>query len=135
MAHVNDVDRRSRDDTLGTWFCLPPSREVTPLVSDIESSDVPWTEAVVLVCTKCSRKIAGDESLADALKKTLKLAFKDAGFGKNVRSVTSSCLDICPKDRVAIAVAKRRADTRAITVDPKIDDVALFTEVKKLALP
>jgi NADH:ubiquinone oxidoreductase subunit E len=104
-------------------------------VSNIESADIPWSEAVVMVCTKCSRKIVGDESLADSIKKTLKHSFKEAGFGKNVRSVTSSCLDICPKDRVAIAIVRRHAGTRAITVDPKIDDQSLFTEVKTLAVP
>ena len=29
-------------------------------MSQIESADVPWSEAVIMVCTKCSRKIIGD---------------------------------------------------------------------------
>jgi hypothetical protein len=103
-------------------------------VADVEAADVPWSEAVVMICTKCSRKIVGNEDLADSMKKTLKHAFKEAGFGKSVRSVTSSCLDICPKDRVAIAVVRRHAGTRAVNVHPKIDAKTLFSEVRKLAV-
>lgn len=102
-------------------------------MSQIENADVPWSDAVVMVCTKCSRKLVGDESLADQMKKTLKSAFKEGGLGKHVRTVTSSCLDICPKERVAIAVMCRNDGTHAITVDPKIDDRSLFDQVKKLA--
>lgn len=101
-------------------------------MSDVESADIPWSEAVVMVCTKCSRKIVGDERLAEEMKKTLKSSFKENGYGKSVRSVTSSCLDICPKDRVAIAVIRRHGDARAITVHPKIDDKTLFSEVRRL---
>jgi predicted metal-binding protein len=104
-------------------------------MTDVEPAEIPWSEAVVMVCTKCSRKIVGDESLADSFKKTLKSSFKENGFGKSVRTVTSSCLDICPKERVAIAVLRRNAGTRAITVSPKIDERTLFEEVKKLAVP
>ncbi len=104
-------------------------------MSDVENAEIPWSEAVVMVCTKCSRKIVGDESLADSMKKTLKSSFKENGYGKSVRSVTSSCLDICPKDRMAIAVVRRNAGTRAVTVDKKISDRALYEEVKKLAIP
>ncbi len=86
-----------------------------------------------MVCTKCSRKIIGDESLADHFKKSLKHSFKEAGFGKTVRTVTSSCLDICPKDRVAIAVLRRNAGAKAVTVEEKISEADLFAEVKKLA--
>ena len=104
-------------------------------MSEVESAEVPWSEAVVMVCTKCSRKIVGDEALADTMKKALKLSFKEAGLGKSVRSVTSSCLDICPKDRVAIAVARRNHGTLAITVEANIKDRDLFEQVRKLAAP
>lgn len=104
-------------------------------MSDVETAEVPWSEAVVMVCTKCSRKIVGNEDLADRFKKVLKGSFKDAGLNKNIRTVTSSCLDICPKDRVAIACVRRGGTTRAVTVEPNINETELFTEVRKLALP
>ena len=101
-------------------------------MSQAESADIPWSQAVVMVCTKCSRKIVGDESLADSFKKSLKLSFRDAGYAKNVRTVTSSCLDICPHERVTIAVLKPGAKAQAITVEPKIGESELFEEVQKL---
>lgn len=102
-------------------------------MNKVESADVPWSDAVVMICSKCSRKLVGDEALADQFKKSLKTSFKESGLGKSVRTVTSSCLDICPKDRVAIAVLRRSAGTKAVTVDAKISDAALFSEVKLLA--
>ncbi len=100
----------------------------------IEKADVPWSDAVVMVCTKCSRKIVGDERLADEFKKTLKSAFKEAGLGKRVRSVTSSCLDVCPKNRVAIAVVRRNDGTEVVTVEPDIKESELFARVCAMAV-
>ncbi len=100
----------------------------------IKKADVPWSDAVVMVCTKCSRKIVGDEKLADDFKKSLKSAFKDAGLGKRVRSVTSSCLDVCPKNRMAIAIVRRNNGTEVVTVEPNILETELFERVRAMAV-
>lgn len=102
-------------------------------MSQVENAEIPWSDAVVMVCTKCSKKIVGDERLADDFKKSLKGSFKDAGIGKRVRTVTSSCLDVCPKGRMAVAVAMRNHGTKMVTVDADIKERDLFDEVRKLA--
>lgn len=102
--------------------------------NSIEKADVPWSDAVVMVCTKCSRKIVGDEQLADDIKKSLKSCFKEAGLGKRVRSVTSSCLDVCPKNRVAIAIVRRNNGTEIVSVEPDIKATELFERVRAMAV-
>ncbi len=57
--------------------------------------------ALVAVCAKCD----GDPK---ALRRRLKREFKDRGAKGSVRVVASSCLDLCPKRSVAIAVSDDR---------------------------
>jgi NADH:ubiquinone oxidoreductase subunit E len=99
-------------------------------MSDVEESNVPWSHAVVMVCTKCSKKIVGHDGIADDMKKDLKGELKELR-GKAVRVVTSSCLDVCPKNRMALAIATRNNGTRAITVEAKIKTSALVAEILK----
>lgn len=56
----------------------------------------PWSD-LVLVCSKCLRK-QGREELRGELKRALKHAGR-----RDVRVVVSGCLDVCPKDGVALA--------------------------------
>lgn len=99
-------------------------------MSDIEVAEVPWSHAVVMVCTKCSRKIMGSEAMADDMKKDLKGELKSLR-GKAVRVVTSSCLDVCPKNRMVVAIASRHKDTVTLVVEPKIKLSALVDEILK----
>ncbi len=69
---------------------------------DIRAVRLPKRDTLVSVCHTCS----GDGS---ALRSALKKEFKRRGCGKTVRVVKSSCLDICPKRAVAVAVAHDRA--------------------------
>lgn len=73
-------------------------------------------DALVSVCTKCD----GD---GKALRRALKVALEERGVKKGTRVVGTSCLDVCPKRAIAVAISDRRgepgtryyavADTRA----------------------
>jgi len=78
----------------------------------LQKAEVSWSEAVIMICTKCAKKIAVHESDVDlsdtlkhALKTQLKTHLKSDGLQPKIRTLTTSCLDICPDDRVAIAFA------------------------------
>ncbi|GAC1397213.1 MAG: hypothetical protein NVS3B17_13270 [Vulcanimicrobiaceae bacterium] len=58
-------------------------------------------DVLIAVCKACD----GD---GKALRRSLERALADRGRGKTVRVVASSCLDVCPKNAVAVAVADRR---------------------------
>jgi hypothetical protein len=79
---------------------------VAPLGA-VRSVRPPKRDTLVSVCRKC----AGD---ASALQAALKKEYRRRGFGKRVRVVKSSCLDICPKRAVAVAVADDRRPERGI---------------------
>lgn len=99
-------------------------------MSEFQEENVPWSQAVVMVCTKCSKKIMGDERLAEDLKKDLKGEFKEIR-GKAVRVVTASCLDVCPKNRLTVAVAPRSGQTRTFTFEEGVKTSAVLAEVLK----
>lgn len=63
------------------------------------------SEALILVCEKCGKKLAtGDENPARALQLAMKEEIKATGRKGQIRAVSSSCLDVCPKDEIAIAI-------------------------------
>lgn len=62
--------------------------------------DTEWS-TVVLVCRECAKR-TGPENHPSALRKWLRKDLR-GGRGK-VRVVESSCLDVCPKRGVTVAV-------------------------------
>ena len=73
----------------------------------IEPAEVPWSHAVVMICEKCARR-SDDDKFSSDLKSELKAKLKDEGYSKQVRVITTSCLNVCPKNRVAVAVASNQ---------------------------
>jgi predicted metal-binding protein len=88
-----------------------------------------WTE-VVLVCRKCAKKLDGgfgedgDETLAKALRKSVKASGGGKGRKASVAVIEVGCFDICPKNAVVAVrasnpgdwvVVPRGASTQAVT--------------------
>jgi len=84
-----------------------------------------WSENLILICEKCGKKMgAADpvtgENPAIALKDwSKKQLLKKSLWGKT-RAVVSSCLDVCPEGKVAVAFVSDRKDLETIVevVDP-----------------
>jgi hypothetical protein len=70
-------------------------------IEHVASENRPWHEGLVLVCYKCDGAV--DASPADVLKATKQLT-REQGR-KAFRTTSSGCLDLCPANGVAIAVA------------------------------
>lgn len=99
----------------------------------IENSEVGWDETVVMICTKCGIQFQAtkDQEAPERIKSDLK-AIAKAKLGKGaVRVITTSCLNICPVDKIAIAVAsKTRPEVfSAQVVGPEVDALELFDKI------
>ena len=72
-------------------------------MTDIERIDAPW-QGTVLVCGKCSRKLAGGfgRKGRDKLKSVLRDALKAAGRRRELRVIEVPCLGLCPKRAVTV---------------------------------
>ncbi len=96
----------------------------------------PWSAGVVVICTKCHKSISSsllkeDGNSADNLKMYLKKAFKETGDLDKIRIVTSSCLNVCIDDRMALAFAKTDGSTETYTVHPEKDREVLLNTLRQ----
>jgi predicted metal-binding protein len=98
----------------------------------IEREQIGWETAVVMVCTKCGKQFE-DSHLKEAperIKSELKSVIK-MELGKSIRVITTSCLNICPVDKIAIAIASSSSTTvfKAYGVDPDSSGEELYKTI------
>jgi predicted metal-binding protein len=71
----------------------------------ITSVKPPVSEALILICEKCGKKLSNSEdNPSRELQSALKEKIKSDGNKGVIRSVLTSCMDVCPKDEIAIAI-------------------------------
>jgi len=87
---------------------------------------VGWSDKVVMVCTKC-----GDS--AERIKSDLKDIAKAELPSSSVRVITTSCLNMCPVDKIAIVVSDKNDKNifKGYAVDPGISGRELFNNILK----
>jgi predicted metal-binding protein len=89
----------------------------------MQSLKPPVSTALVLVCDKCGKRMKADsdENRSRRLVSRLKKMSREL-FGKGeVRAALTSCLDICPPDRLSVAIATLDGPPRFFAV--KADDL------------
>lgn len=106
-------------------------------MAHFEEVDPPWSDALVMVCSKCFKRrggSGGELKSEDDLKGYLKSEFKHGGYKGKVRVVVSTCLDICPDDKLAVAVARRHTQPalKTLVVDFETKPEELYKELEKL---
>jgi predicted metal-binding protein len=83
----------------------------------ITSVKPPVSEALILICEKCGKKLSNsDDNPSRALQSALKEKIKSDGNKGVLRAVITSCMDVCPKDEIAIAISKPDGDDRFYTL-------------------
>ena len=96
-------------------------------------------KGLVLVCERCTREripeedpdVAariGDFHLRDWLKTTL----KDDGRWGPIRAVNTSCMDVCARGRVTVAIEPEGKPASVFVVDPVSDKDALYARIVEL---
>ncbi|MNT23405.1 hypothetical protein D3C72_1588230 [compost metagenome] len=102
----------------------------------MKKEENPWSEGILLVCTKCSKSISGsllkeEGNAGDNLKMALKKQFKDEGLGGKIRVVTSSCLDVCIDDFQAVTWSPVEGETETFIMHPEKEREELIQYIKK----
>lgn len=77
--------------------------------SRFQPAPSPVTEALILICEKCGKKLTNssdrDDNPAVILQKMIKEQIRDEyGKGK-FRCVITSCLDVCPQGELTVAIS------------------------------
>jgi predicted metal-binding protein len=105
--------------------------------------DPPFSTGLILICDKCGKRMKADfdENPSRELVARLKKESKEV-FGKGeVRAALTSCLDICPEDRISVAIVPTGGHTegaRYFTVkatDVKGTSETIVKEARRTLLP
>lgn len=79
----------------------------------MKKTESPVRQGLILVCDECERRLESRDHNSASLRKELKHHIKEQGNKREWKAVSVSCLNLCPKGRVA--VARVRVDTAAAT--------------------
>lgn len=99
-------------------------------------------KGLVLVCERCSRERIPEEDPDTAarwgdfhLRDWLKAKLKEDGRWGAVRAINTSCMDVCARRRVTVAIAPENGATQVLVVDPLDDKDALYEKIVSLLSP
>jgi predicted metal-binding protein len=103
--------------------------------------DAPVSTSLILVCDKCGKRMQSDldENPSRQLVSRLKKMSRELFQKGEIRAALTSCLNICPQDRLSIAIVPTEnsgSAPRFLTV--KTDDIEgtsrkILREVRKAA--
>jgi predicted metal-binding protein len=82
----------------------------------IHSASPPVDQAIVFICEKCGNR---SHRLASKLKRSLK-----ANFSKGeIRIALTSCMDLCPEDRITVSLQPVDPDLPSIFWEVDMEDL------------
>lgn len=94
---------------------------------------------LVLVCERCSKERIPEEDpdaaarLGDFhLRDWLKAKLKDDGRWGTIRAINTSCMDVCARRRVTVAIAAQNGATHVLVVDPLDDKDVLYEKIVEI---
>lgn len=91
--------------------------------TEVKEVSAGWNDAVVMVCDSC-----GKEALR--IKAELKNKIKEE-TSKSVRVITTSCLNICPENKIAITVVNKTNHAfNAFSIGQDINATELYNQIK-----
>jgi predicted metal-binding protein len=107
--------------------------KLTPHVS-------PVSEALILICEKCGKKLVADSepNPARELQLLLKEKIKTQGKKGQLRAVITSCMDLCPPGEIAICISVTAGKNRYFTLEGGDSEAAsrlLFEQLDKKGSP
>ncbi|MGZ3496168.1 MAG: hypothetical protein ACXWNK_04105 [Vulcanimicrobiaceae bacterium] len=97
-----------------------------------------WMDSgLVLVCERCFKERIPEEDPDKAaeigdfnLRDWLKAKLKEDGHWKRVRAISTSCMDVCARRMVTVAIVPQDGrETEPFVVDPTVDREELYNEI------
>lgn len=99
----------------------------------MEKVNPKWSKfGVVLICEKCGKKLGGDLNPSVLLKDEIKKTLITENLWGEVRVLNSTCLDICPDQKIAVGFVNPGATPTAQVIDPKKDKESLLQSIRDL---
>jgi predicted metal-binding protein len=100
-------------------------------------------KGLVLVCERCTKERIPEEDPEIAerigdfhLRDWLKTKLKEDGRWGPIRAISTSCMDVCARGRVTVAIVPEQGETEVLVVDPLADKDEFYGKiVKKFETP
>jgi predicted metal-binding protein len=70
----------------------------------VHPSSPPVSQALVFICEKCGKRAGADKHDSHRLASKLKRRIKSEFSKGDIRIVLTSCMDLCPEDRIAVSL-------------------------------
>jgi predicted metal-binding protein len=93
-------------------------------------------KGLVLVCERCSKERIPEEDPEMAarmgdfqLRDWLKAKLKEDGRWGPIRAISTSCMDVCARGRVTVAIDPEDGETAVMVVDPMDDREELYAKI------
>lgn len=93
-------------------------------------------KGLVLVCERCFKERIPEEDPDVAaqigdfhLRDWLKARLKEEGYWGPIRAISTSCMDVCGRGRVTVAIEPQEGDTQIFVVDPIAERDALYARI------
>ncbi|HTX59938.1 MAG TPA: hypothetical protein VMH02_09690, partial [Verrucomicrobiae bacterium] len=110
-----------------------------PAIGCMQDVKPKWLGAgLVLVCERCFKERIPEEDPEIAarigdfhLRDWLKARLKDEGRWGEIRAISTSCMDVCARGRVTVAIEPQDGETEVMVVDPLGDRDELYRKIVK----
>jgi predicted metal-binding protein len=93
-------------------------------------------KGLVLVCERCTKERIPEEDPEIAeqigdfhLRDWLKTKLKEDGRWGPIRAISTSCMDVCARGRVTVAIEPQDGETLVMVVDPIEDKDDLYRRI------
>ncbi|MHC0065304.1 hypothetical protein ACWATR_20795 [Nostoc sp. UIC 10890] len=103
-----------------------------PLETSIPTVSPRWESGLVLVCSQCANEQSGSSASED-LENWLKSRLKFEGLWGEFRVVSTSCLGVCPRMGITVALVSNRShgNSPCLIVNPRSDRELLYSYIKQ----
>ncbi len=99
----------------------------------VPAEEKPFVKAGLWICEKCGKKLGGEDNIAVGFQKQMKKE-TSLEMGKQVRVMVTSCLNVCPEGKIAMAIIPVNGSGPAefLVADPASLDAARVDLIAKL---
>jgi predicted metal-binding protein len=109
-------------------------------ISIMQNVNPKWLgKGLVLVCERCFKERIPQEDPDAAerigdfhLRDWLKTRLKEDGRWGPIRTIATSCMDVCARQRVTVCIEPRQGETEVFVVDPVADRELVYGRILEM---